>query len=121
VALAGSLAAVSAWLFAAWADVDGPNYDGWGRALVAFVFVALAAVAVALVAMPKLSARRIAFAAGGVLVAVICAFVTIHWFGDGHPTTWIASVLAWLGFLGLSVVAGALSLPSLRRQRLTSG
>ncbi|MGZ4419561.1 MAG: hypothetical protein ACXVRV_15505 [Gaiellaceae bacterium] len=69
--------------------------------------------------MPKLSARRIAIATGGTLVAVICASVTIHWFGDGHPTTRVGSVLAWLGFLGLSIAAGALSLPTLRRQRST--
>lgn len=119
MALAGFLAAVSAWFFAAWARVNGPNYDGWSHALVAFVFVALAAVAVALVGMPKLSARRIAIAAGAALATVGCAFVTIHWFGDGHPRTRVAPVLAWIGFSGLSIAAGALSLPTLRRQRST--
>ena len=119
MALAGFIAAVSAWFFAGWARVNGPNYDGWSHALVAFVFVALAAVAVALVGMPKLGAGRVAIAAGGALIAVVCAFVTIHWFGDGHPTTGVASALAWLGFSGLSIAAGALSLPSLRRRHST--
>jgi len=118
VASVGVLAAALAWLLAGWAGVKGPNYDGWSHALGAFGFVAAASAAAALVAMPRVSGGRIAVAAGGALVAVICGVVSIHWFGDGHPRTRTASVLAWIGFLGLSAGAGALSAPRRRNRRV---
>ena len=114
MAVAGVLAAVSTWALAGWAGVNGPNYDGWSHAFAAFAFVAPAAGAAALVRMPRPNARHIAIAAGGTVLAVVCGGISIHWCGDGHPKTRIASVLAWTGFLGLSLAAGALSLPRIR-------
>jgi hypothetical protein len=112
VALSGILAALFAWGLAGWAAVNGPNYDSWSHAFAAFLLVVLVADAIALIVKPRLNPVRIAVATVGVVITAISAFVTIHWFGDGHPSTWIASVLAWIGFASLCVSAAALSLPA---------
>ena len=112
IALSGILAAFLAWVLAGWADVNGSNYDGWSHAFAAFVLVVLVADAIALKVRPRLNPARIAIATIGVAIAAISALVTIHWFGDGHPTSRMASVLAWIGFASLGVAAAALALPT---------
>jgi hypothetical protein len=112
VALCGILAALFAWGLAGWAAVNGPNYDSWAHAFWAFVLVVLVADAIALIVRPRLNPVRIAVATVGVVITASSAVVTVHWFGDGHPSTRIASVLAWIGFASLCVSAAVLSLPT---------
>jgi hypothetical protein len=112
VALSGILGALLAWGLAGWAAVNGPNYDSWSHAFAAFPLVVVVADAIALIVQPRLNPARITVASVGVVITAISAFVTVHWFGDGHPPTRMASVLAWIGFTSLCVSAAALSLPT---------
>jgi hypothetical protein len=108
-------AAFVSWIFSAWFGINGPNYDGWSRTFAAFVGVIVLALVVALVTRPTLSRLRATIGlVAGVVVAVLVA-VSIHWYGDGTPHSDIPSILAWVGLAALTVAAGAVSLPAIRR------
>jgi peptidoglycan/LPS O-acetylase OafA/YrhL len=108
-------AAFVSWIFSALFGINGPNYDGWSRTFAAFVGIIVLALVVALVTRPALSRLRATIGlVAGVVVAVLVA-VSIHWYGDGTPDSAVPSILAWVGLAALTVAAGAMSIPSIRR------
>ena len=109
-------AAFVSWIVSAWFGVNGPNYDGWSRTFAVFIGIIVLALVAVVIRRPTLTRLRITVATtAGVGVAVLVA-VSIHWYGDGTPHSDIPSILAWVGLAALTVAAGAMSIPSIRRE-----
>lgn len=109
-------AAFFSWIFSAWFGVNGSNYDAWSRTFAAFVGVIALALILALIRAPTLSRLRVTVAVTAMTAVALLVAVTVHWYGDGTPHSDIPSILAWIGLAALTVAAGALWVPSIRRR-----
>jgi hypothetical protein len=107
----GLFASFGSWVLAGWASVNGPNYDAWTAAFLAFAVVALVAGTVAAVAPGQPGHANVLAASLGAVVALICGEISIHWFGDGSPASRAPTLLAWTTFVALTLGAAALARP----------